>query len=90
MGLPCDKYTESQYCLSGARYRGGMEISQAFGLNVGTCRFAVTREYPSESPVRTRVPMRSTGAERLAVAMQFMKWKWGEGADMPGSCPEMT
>ena len=51
------------------RCRGGMSLVQAVLWNTGTCRFDVKGDVQVAKITRTRVPMRSTGAEQLVVAL---------------------
>jgi len=53
----------------GVRCRGGMSLVQAVLWNTGTCRFDVKGDVQVAKITRTRVPMRSTGAEQLVVAL---------------------
>ena len=57
------------YGPSGVRCRGGMSLVQAVLWNTGTCRFDVKGDVQVAKITRTRVPMRSTGAEQLVVAL---------------------
>ncbi len=51
------------------RCRGGMSLVQAVLWNTGTCRFDAKGDVQVAKTTRTRVPMRSTGAEQLVVAL---------------------
>ena len=42
------------YCLSGGRHRGGVNLAQAFGWNVGTCRLNVKGESQAGSPCKSK------------------------------------
>ena len=53
----------------GVRYRGGMSLVQAVLWNTGTCRSDVKGDAQVAKITRARVPMRSTGAEQLVVAL---------------------
>jgi hypothetical protein len=52
--------------------RGGMTLIQAFVWNLGTCRSDAKGESQAEAPWSDRVPMRSTGADQLVVAMKSL------------------
>ncbi len=63
---------EPVYCLDGVRHKGGVNLNQAPVWNVGTCRSDDKGETSSGGPTRVRVPMRSTGADQLAVAKKSL------------------
>jgi len=58
------------YWLGGGRQIDGASLVQAFMRNVGTWRSDVKGETQGARTPRVRVPMRSTGADQLVVAMK--------------------
>ena len=60
------------YCLGGVRHKGSANLNQAHVRNVGTCRPDGKGETQSGGPTRVRVPMRSTGADQLAVVLKSL------------------
>jgi hypothetical protein len=57
------------YRPSDNRHKDGMILVQAFVRNERTCRFDGKGEVQAGETVRTRVPMRSTGADQPVVVM---------------------
>jgi len=72
------------YWRSGIRHEGGVNLIQALLRNVGTCRFRCEGRNSSGGPTRMRVPMRSTGADQLVVALKSLQWGWSEGVGSSG------
>jgi hypothetical protein len=58
------------YWLGGVRCGIGVTLFQALFGNVGTCRLDVKGEVQVVNPTSMRVPMPSTGAEQLVVALK--------------------
>src|SRR5215469_6340162 len=52
-------------CPSGIRHVGGAKLNQALVRNVRTCRSDAKGDVQAAHTARTRVPKRSTGAERV-------------------------
>src|ERR1700756_5079313 len=67
-------------CPSGIRHVDGAKLNQALVWNVRTCRSDAKGDVQAAHTARTRVPKRSTGAEKLVVRMKALKWGWTEGA----------
>jgi len=59
-------------CPSGIRHAGGAKLDQALVWNVRTCRSDAKEGIQAAESARIRVPMRSTGAERLVVGMKVL------------------
>ncbi len=72
--------------LSGIRYRGGMNVTQAFVRNLGTCVPDVKGETQVEETIRVRVPMRGPGADQLVVAVKSGKPDGAKGLTHFVSC----
>ena len=59
-------------CPSGIRHVGGAKLNQALVRNVRTCRSDAKGDVQAAQTARTRVPMRSTGAEQPVVGMKAL------------------
>src|SRR6266704_3425051 len=59
-------------CPSGIRHVGGAKLNLALVRNVRTCRTDAQGEVSSGQTARTRVPMRSKGAEWPVVGMKAL------------------
>jgi hypothetical protein len=67
-------YREPVYWVDGTRHRDGVISIQALMLNSRNLSFRCQ----GRKPMRSRVPMRSTGAEQLVVAMQYRNGYWAK------------
>ena len=70
---PWDKFgriLETGPC--GTRLVGGVSPYQALVWNVGTCRPDAKGDVQVEAPMRTRVPMRGTGAEQPVIGKKVL------------------
>jgi hypothetical protein len=56
----------------GIRLEGSVNLNQALGWNGRTCRLVAKGEGQVVNPIRLRVPMRGTGAERLVVGKKAL------------------
>jgi hypothetical protein len=59
-------------CPRGIRHLDGAKSDQALVWNVRTCRSDAKGAVQAAKTARTRVPMRSTGAERFAVGLKVL------------------
>lgn len=67
-----EAYRQPVYWVSGPRHIGGVTCHQAGMRNVGTCRFDVKGKPQAENPMRGKVPMRGTGADRSVVVRKLL------------------
>src|ERR1700681_3005935 len=68
-----DKHgSRPESCPGGIRHLGGAKSDQALVWNVRTCRHDAKGDVQAAKSVRTRVPMRGTGAERSVVGMKVL------------------
>src|SRR6266446_1450653 len=68
-----DKHgSRPESCPGGIRHLGGAKSDQALVWNVRTCRHDAKGDVQAAKSVRTRVPMRGTGAERCVVGMKVL------------------
>jgi len=75
---PRSAYRLPVYWIGGTRHRDGVSWIQAFMRNCRNLSFRCQGRNPRRDPLRVRVPMRSTGAEQLVVAMQYRNGYWAK------------
>jgi hypothetical protein len=84
-GVRDEVQREPAYWLDGGRQRGGAILVQAFMRNVGTWRSDVKGEVQGAETPRTRVPMRSAGADQLVVVLKPGNAGGAKGLNRPAS-----
>ena len=67
-----EAYRKPVYWVSGPRHIGGVTWYQAGMWNVGTCRSDAKGKPQAANPMRGKVPMRSTGADRSVVVRKLL------------------
>jgi len=75
---PRSAYRLPVYWIGGTRHRDGVSWIQAFMRNCRNQSFRCQGRNSRRNPSRVRVPMRSTGAEQLVVAMQYRNGYWAK------------